>query len=121
MSRIELRDATRSDFEAMLDEPLPYRVRAFAASRDGELLGVGGLAFLPESVAAFLLVVPGARRYRVALHKAGIHTMNEARRLGIRRVVALAEPGIEPADRWLNRLGFHVTDVGGKSVYVWQE
>lgn len=121
MSAVVLRHATRTDVDALIAEPLPYRIRAFAAERDGELLGVGGLAFLPDgTVGAFVHVVPGARRYRVALHKAGLRTMALARQLGVRRVVALAEPGVEPACRWLHRLGFREMTVDGEQVFAWQ-
>lgn len=120
MSKVELRPATSSDIAVLVAEPLPYRVRAFAAERDGELLGLGGLAFLPTgTVAAFVLLAEGARRYKIALHKAGLRTMQEARRLGIRRVVAMAEPGVEPAPRWLERLGFHPMTIDGEQVYAW--
>lgn len=121
MSGVVLRPATLSDFQAMLGEPLPYRVRAFAVEHDGKLLGVGGLAYLPNgSIGAFVHVVEGARRYRLALHKAGLRTMQEAKRLGIHRVVAMAEPGVEPACRWLERLGFRPMTVDGEQVYAWQ-
>lgn len=115
-----LRLATADDFRAMLDEPLPYRCRAFAVEDDGKLLGIGGLAFLPDgTVGAFVHMVEGARRYRIALHKAGLACMAEAKRLGIRRVVALADPSVEPACRWLERLGFGPMVIDGQKVYAW--
>jgi GNAT superfamily N-acetyltransferase len=120
--KVELRPAVSADFDQFVHEPLPYRVRAFTAVRDGEILGIGGLAFLPnEAVAAFLLIKNDARRYRVALHKAGLFTMQEARRLGICRVVALAQDGIEAAAPWLLRLGFHPITVDGQTVYAWED
>jgi len=122
MRRVILRDARKADFEALLAEPLPYRTRAFAAERDGELLGIGGLIFQPQDiVAAFVLLRPGAARYKVALHKAGKRTMAEARRLGISRVVALAEKGNPAAEPWLMRLGFKRKTVRGESVWLWQD
>lgn len=121
MSDVQLRPATGADLAKLISGPLPYRVRATAAERAGELLGVGGLAYLPTgAVAVFLLLAPGARRYRVALHKAALRTIEDAERLGIKRLVALAEPGIEPAVRWLERLGFREMTVDGEAVYVWQ-
>lgn len=126
MTRVVLRPATAADLDALVAEPLPYRVRAFAAFLTGgetageTLLGAGGLAFLPATVAAFLILKPGASRYRVALHKAGLRVMDEARRLGIARVVALADPRVVPAARWLERLGFREIMVDGEKAYVWQ-
>lgn len=105
----------------MLAEPLPYRVRAFAAEKDGELLGVGGFAFLPGGgVAAFVEAAPGAHRYRLAFHRAGLMAMREARRLGFTRIVATAETKHPRAEAWLARLGFHSEDVDGTKVWIWE-
>lgn len=121
MIPVVIRPATLKDFQDMIGEPLPYRVRAFAVELDGKVLGVGGLAYLPNgTIGAFVHMAEGARRYRLALHRAGLRTMDEARRLGIRRVVAMAEPGVEPAARWLERLGFRPMSVDGETVYAWQ-
>lgn len=120
MKRTTLRPATRADFDAMLAEPLPFRVRAFAAERDGELLGIGGIAFAPDgTVAAFVQLKPGANRYKIALHKAGLRTIAEIKRLGIRRVVAIAEKGNAAAEPWLARLGFRPIETGGEVVWIW--
>ncbi len=120
MTRVILRPATRADFDAMLAEPLPYRVRAFAAERDGELLGIGGIAFQPNgTVAAFAQMKPSANRYKIALHKAGLRTIAEIKRLGIRRVVASAEKGNPAAEPWLARLGFRPMELGDEIVWIW--
>jgi hypothetical protein len=48
----------------MINEPLPWRVRAWAVERDGELLGIGGFAYQPhDTIAAFVMKKPGAERY----------------------------------------------------------
>ena len=58
------------------------------------------------------------RRARpVALHRAGLRMMAEARRLRIRRLVALAEPGIAAAERWLRRFGFEPEEIAGETVW----
>lgn len=120
MSRVTLRPAKSSDFDTLISEPLPYRVRAFTAEHEGKLLGVGGLAFQPDgTVAAFLLLAPGANRFKMALHKAGLRTMALARELGIKRVVALAEEGNAAAEPWLDRLGFERTVVDNETAWVW--
>lgn len=122
--KIFVRPATRADFDALIDEPLPCRVRATAAERDGKLVAVGGLAFQPDdTVAAFLILAPGVRGapgFRLALHKAGLRMMAEARRLGIRRVVATAEPNNPAAEPWLARLGFERAGPGSDSAWVWR-
>lgn len=104
----------------MLAEPLPYRTRGIAGEVDGRLLGVGGLALLPNQTwAAYVHLHPEARKYPVALHKAALLTLNQARLYGISRVVAFAEDGIEPAKRWLARLGFEPQTIDGHEVYIW--
>ncbi len=106
----------------MLAEPLPYRTRGIAGEIDGRLLGVGGLALLPNQTwAAYVHLHPEARRYPVALHKAALLTLTQARLHGISRIVAYAEDGIEPAQRWLARLGFEPHTIDGHEVYIWQQ
>lgn len=118
---VTIRPATRSDIDQLIIEPLPWRVRAWAAERDGELLGVGGFAYQPSDViAAFVIKKPGAERYRVALHKAGLMAMSEARRLGYRRIVALADKTNAAAARWLARLGFEQVMIDGEQAWVWE-
>lgn len=105
----------------MIAESLPWRVRAWAVENDGELLGIGGFAYQPnDTIAAFVLKKPGAEKYRVALHRAGLTAMTEARRLGYRRIVALAEQTNEAAERWLARLGFKEVMVDGQQAWVWE-
>lgn len=116
-----IRPATRADIDQLIDEPLPWRVRAFAVEDNGKLLGVGGFAYQPnDTIAAFVLKAPGAERYKVALHRAGLATMQEAKRLGFRRVVALAEKTNPAAERWLARLGFKQVMVDNEQAWVWE-
>ena len=121
--RPTLRPAIPSDFAALgLDNP-DYRVRAFTAVLGDEVIGLGGIAYLPGGThGAFVHAKPGAHRYKMTFHKAGLAAIAEARRLGIKRLVAMAEPGVEPAVRWLKRLGFHdEITVDGQKVYAWQQ
>jgi len=120
VSKVVLRSATRADVDLMIAD-LPFRIRGYAAELDGKLLGLGGLAFFPNgSVGAFLMMNEGAQRYKMSLHKAGLKVIEDARRLGIKRVVAMAQPGVEPAVRWLKRLGFEEMTVDGETVFAWQ-
>ncbi len=117
-----IRPATRADIDALIDEELPYRVRAWAVENNGELLGVGGFAFQPKDViAAFVLKTPGADKFPLALHRAGLMAMREAKRLGYRRIVAMAEQHNEAAERWLERLGFKPVIVDNTTAWVWTE
>jgi RimJ/RimL family protein N-acetyltransferase len=117
----EIRPATRADIDEMINEPLPWRVRAWAVELDGELLGIGGFAYQPnDTIAAFVLKKPGAEKYAVSLHRAGLTAMQEAKRLGYRRIVALAEKTNEAAERWLARLGFKEVMVDEEKAWVWE-
>jgi RimJ/RimL family protein N-acetyltransferase len=117
---VELVPAEPRDFEALLAEPLPWRVKAFAGRVEGKTIGVGGLTHLPDgTVSAFVLLSEQARRYPIALHKAAMMTMNAAIELGFRRVIALPDPKIEAAERWLLRLGFHIQEIDGHKVAIW--
>lgn len=121
--KAEIRYATRADFDELFEVPLPHRVRALAVQAGDELLGVGGLVFQPDgTTAAFVVMKPdAAKRYPVALHRAGIRMMGEARRLGIKRVVALAEEFNPAAEPWLERLGFKPVQVDGETAWVWED
>lgn len=117
-----IRPATRADIDQLISEPLPYRIKAFAVEdQEGKLLGVGGFAYQPQdTIAAFVLKAPGAEKYKVALHRAGLRAMQEARASGYRRVVALAEKTNPAAERWLARLGFKQVMVEGEKAWVWE-
>lgn len=116
-----IRPATRADIDQLIDQPLPWRVRAFAVEQDGKLLGVGGFAYQPDDViAAFVLKKPGAEKYKVTLHRAGLMAMQEARQAGYRRVVALAAKNNPAAEPWLARLGFKQVMVDSEQAWVWE-
>lgn len=118
---MQLRYATEADFAGFVELPLPFRVRAFAAVEGERVLGVGGLAYLPGgTVGAFVHADDEARKYKVAAHKAGLRAMAEAKALGLKQVVAMAETGIDASERWLKRLGFEPEVVSGMKIYIWR-
>lgn len=109
----------------MFGRPPQHRVRALAAEIDGRLVGLGGFALVtPGETHAcgfwvcFMRASDELRARPVALHRAGLRMIQEARRLRIRRLVALAEPGIEAAERWLRRFGFVAAEINGETVWV---
>ena len=115
-----IRPAVRADFDAF--GPRPYRVRAVAMELDGRVLAVGGLAYLENGVmGAFMQGTDEAREYPVTLHRAGKMMMAEADRLGIRRLVAMADNSVEAAGRWMLRFGFKPEQHDGVTVYVWHK
>jgi N-acetylglutamate synthase-like GNAT family acetyltransferase len=70
-------------------------------------------------VVAFLILRAPAQTFALSLHKAGKHMMNDARRRGIKRVVATAEANNPAAEPWLARFGFEPVTIGAETVWVW--
>lgn len=119
--RVELRPTQSTDFQYVAGEPLPFMVKGLTALIDGRVIGIGGLGFIPRGpIVAFVQMAPGEKRYAMALHRAAKRTLDDARSMGLQRVVAWAEEGIEPAPRYLTRLGFREEENDGKKVWVWR-
>ena len=115
-----VRPAIASDFEKFLDIPLPYRVRAWTGLIGDEVVACGGIAYFPDDThGGFFLCDEKAREYPVALHKAAVAVLKEAKRAGIKRLVTVADPEVPAAERWLIRLGFKPTDGTHNSEKVW--
>lgn len=116
--KVKIRPAVPSDFLQLIDRLPPYRVRAFTGAMGDEVLGIGGIAYLQDGAhGVFLLTSEKAKKFPVTLHKAGLMVLREARRLGIRKLVTLADPHIAPAERWLLRLGFEQIQIGEEKVW----
>lgn len=114
---VEIRPATPDDIFAFAKEQAPYRVRAYVGVEDGEIIGIGGVAYLPGgAVLAFLNITEQARRRPVALMKVARRVIREARERGVKTINALCDDEIEAAGRFLNRLGFRHL---GEGFYQW--
>lgn len=111
--------ATLDDVESIIGRKPEWRVRGIAARLDGKAIGVGGAVYKPDGVWAFVAMKPEARKYPVATHRAGLMAIKLFRELGLSRVVALAEDGIVPAERWLLRLGFKRNTEDGITTFIW--
>lgn len=119
MGTVVFRPATAKDVVEFSASLPPYRVRAFVGEIDGVALGVGGLAYLPDgSVLAFCDLKDEARRYPVALHRAGLATLRFAAELGIKKILATADNMQPAAERWLLRLGFAPVEIDGLKVFI---
>jgi hypothetical protein len=112
--KVIIRPTVPSDLPAVIADPLPCRIRTLTAvlqpSADGggeeTVLGVGGIAFLPGGVEAFVQAAPDAHSFPVAFHRAGLMAMKMIRGSGVREVAASCDADNPPAVRWLKRLGF---------------
>lgn len=119
-ARVVLRPTRPDDLPHVIGEPLPYRIWAITGEVEGRVLGVGGLTFFPDGVVrVFAALTDEARTYKVTLHKAALRVLAMARAAGYRRMVTYADPDIEAAERWLERLGFEPVEINGLRVYRW--
>lgn len=117
----EIRPSQPGDYETITGEPLPFRSRALTALVDGKIVGMGGLAYLKDgTIAAFTEITDEARKYPILIHKTGLKAMQEARRTGVKRVVAIADDDIGQACKWLSRLGFKPEIFDETEVWIWQ-
>lgn len=123
MAKAKLRSLTEQDFIDICGEAPLFTVRGWAGvTPDGRLLGVGGLAFLPDgTVAMFMKATDECReKYKLFLHKAGRKAIDLAIEMKIPRVGALTEDKVPAAKRWLERLGFKSFVKHGHEVWIWQ-
>jgi hypothetical protein len=119
---IEVRPSTSDDVARFFPDPLPWRIRAMTMLKDGVIVGIGGLAYLPdEAIGMFAKLTDEARKARISLHRAGLAMMGEVRMLGFERVVAMADPQEPAAERWIKRFGFEPRLIEGKTVWVWEK
>jgi hypothetical protein len=114
-----IRPAVAADFAKFIDGPYPYRVRAITGLIGDEVVALGGIAYLPDDThGVFLFADDKARGYPVALHKTAVGILLAAKQLGIRTLVATADPSIPAAERWLRRLGFTQHLINNQRVWL---
>lgn len=119
--RPDLRPTTAADVLAFLGRPFPYRARAYTGWLGDTILGIGGIAELPDGTAlAFLHIAEGTERYAVSLHKAALKIIADAKARGVRTIVAQADPDRDTPPRWLTRLGFEPIAIDGETIWKWQ-
>lgn len=118
---VEIVPATAADVAEFFDGPPPFRMRARAGKLNGETLGVGGLYFLPDGTrAGFLAVKPAARKLPVTLCRVAKQFLADLARQGVSKVIAVADPAVPSAERFLVYLGFRpVATHDDQVVYQW--
>lgn len=114
---IVLRPATIEDVVSYVGELPNVRLRAWAGLMDGRVIGIGGLAYLPNgSVLAFINAEPEARLCaKVSIYKAAKRAIAWALDHGLREINAIKSDDIEAAERFLVKLGFRDA---GRGVFV---
>ncbi len=119
--RVELRPTVAADLPHVIDVPLPHRIRAITAIAGGDVLGIGGIGYRPDgTVIAFVAMKDEARKYPLAIHRAGRMAMDMIRATGLPLVVAEAQENNPAAERWLLRLGFRKCTIGGREAFAWE-
>jgi len=119
--RVELRPTIAADLPFCIAESLPYRIQCITALADGKVVGIGGIGWRPDgTVIAFVQMLPEARKYPAAIHRAGLAAMKLIRDSRVPLVVAEAQDDNPAAERWLLRLGFRKTAMGGQVAFVWE-
>ena len=120
---IRLRPAIASDLPHVIDEPLPFRIRAITVIADDRVVGLGGIAFPPHgTVIAFVQQTAEAREYPIAFHRAGLQAMRMIREFGLDQVIATTDRDSPRAIRWIERLGFvraSVQPLADKWLFEW--
>lgn len=119
--RVGFRPTVAADLPQVIGQALPHRIKALTAHVDDRVLGIGGIGYRPDgTVVAFVQMNEEARRYPLAIHRAGLAAMEMIRRSGEPVVVAEAQRGNPAAERWLLRLGFKPFEIGSETVFVWR-
>lgn len=121
MTRIVFRPTVAADLPRVTTEDLPHRIRAITALDDDRVLAIGGIGYRPDgTVIAFMAANPQFRKYKAAVHRAGLIGMKLIRDSGAKLVFAEAQAGNAAAEPWLLRFGFRAVEVGGHKAFVWE-
>lgn len=107
-----------NDYLSFVGELPPYRVKSYTVRRDGEIIGIGGVAFPPGGgPLLFLHNTDGEQRAaRVTMMRQTKRLLAEVRAMGWGQVFAKCDSAIDGADRFLERVGFRRGD-GDMFVY----
>jgi hypothetical protein len=99
---------------------VPFTADAVAATIDGQLVAVGGLAIVSGVATAFLDVKDEARDFPILMHRTAMRILARAKASGRRHIYAAYDPTDERAVRWLVRLGFRPVEDSEAAVMKWQ-
>lgn len=88
-------------------------MKAWVGEVDGKIVGMGGLALSHGRWFAFCDLKDEARKYKMAIVRAGRDIMADARSMGIPFVYAEADVDEPMAMKWMRSLGFEIDERSG--------
>lgn len=118
---IKISPATAEDVVPFFAGLPPYRLQARIGKIGDTTLGIGGLYFLPDGErVGFLILTKDGKRYPKEVLKAAYAFLRELKEDGVPSIRAVADPGIEAAERFLTHIGFKPIKTNGQKLYLWQ-
>lgn len=118
----QMRLAMPEDYEAMGFVGEMGTLRSFALLFDGHAVALATVRYTkaPGPLRATVDMKPEVRGYPVALHRWIRAAIAEVKKLGVRHMLAVADPEIPRAAAWLERLGFdYVGESTAGEVWEW--
>lgn len=109
---IAVRPATEVDISAYFKGNQPEGMRnarllAYVAVKRGEVLGVGGIIYMPNGdVMAFFDLNDEGRKHAVTVHRAALRVLSTWQLRGHKSLLIRLDRSIPRAEAWARRLGF---------------
>lgn len=103
---MRVRRAEREDIDRFSDVAGKPTVKAWVGEVDGEIVAMAGFALFKGRWIAFCDIADRTRIGKVAMARAAIRALEEARKEGIKYVYADIDTNEPTAMRWLTSLGF---------------
>ena len=119
VSKPIIRPATQADIETFSDLRSKPSVKAWVAELDGEIIGLGGAAFVGGRWFAFLDITDKMRPFKMTLMRTAILFLRELHKQGVKFIYAEADLEESNAPRWLGSLGFTIDPRSGY-LYRWR-
>lgn len=103
---MNIRPVTRADLVALWEtEDIGRSVRGFVAEKDGEVLGLTGLMYLPTTVIAFADMKVEGHKYPMSIMRITKLMVGLMREVNV-PIFAAADPNLPNSRAFLERVGF---------------
>jgi hypothetical protein len=122
--RVRLVPTTAEHVERYSGTMPPWRIKSITALRGDEVLGFGGIGFLPDGTTAGFIEASeeACRKHPITLYKAVQKIIAQARAAGVKRMVTHCDTSREAAERFLERIGFRFfAHWNGQDIWVWED